>query len=70
MKMPGRNEIERLYDAHAPVLFAFLLGWLPTYLIMRARLWTLRRRVETFERNQAAALGAEPPLEGDGEPVI
>jgi putative membrane protein len=52
------------------VLFAFLLGWLPTYLIMRARLWTLRRRVETFERNQAAALGAEPPLEGDGEPVI
>lgn len=26
MKMPGRNEIERLYDAHAPALFAFLLN--------------------------------------------
>jgi RNA polymerase sigma-70 factor (ECF subfamily) len=26
MKMPARQEIERLYDAHAPVLFAFLLN--------------------------------------------
>ena len=26
MKMPGSNEIERLYDAHAPALFAFLLN--------------------------------------------
>jgi RNA polymerase sigma-70 factor (ECF subfamily) len=26
MKMPGRKEIERLYDAHAPALFAFLLN--------------------------------------------
>jgi RNA polymerase sigma-70 factor (ECF subfamily) len=27
MKMPGRQEIERLYDAHAPALFAFLLNF-------------------------------------------
>jgi RNA polymerase sigma-70 factor (ECF subfamily) len=26
MKMPGKMEIERLYDAHAPALFAFLLN--------------------------------------------
>ncbi len=26
MKMPARPEIERLYDAHAPALFAFLLN--------------------------------------------
>ena len=26
MKMPARQEIERLYDAHAPALFAFLLN--------------------------------------------
>jgi len=26
MKMLGRKEIERLYDAHAPALFAFLLN--------------------------------------------
>lgn len=25
--MPGRQEIERLYDAHAPALFAFLLNF-------------------------------------------
>ena len=27
MKMPGRNEIERLYDEHAQPLFAFLLNF-------------------------------------------
>jgi RNA polymerase sigma-70 factor (ECF subfamily) len=27
MKMPGGNEIERLYDEHAPPLFAFLLNF-------------------------------------------
>ena len=27
MKMPGHQEIERLYDAHAPSLFAFLLNF-------------------------------------------
>jgi putative membrane protein len=59
-------------DIKVPVLLllAFLLGWLPTYLVMRARLWTLKRRVETFERNQATAAAAEPAIEGDGEPVI
>lgn len=58
-------------DVNLPLLllFAFLLGLLPTYLIKHARIWTLKRRIDTFERNQAAAL-AEPPLEGDGEPVI
>jgi putative membrane protein len=29
------------------VLFAFLLGFLPTFIIYRARLWSLRRRFET-----------------------
>ena len=27
MKMPGESELERLYDAHAPPLFAFLLNF-------------------------------------------
>jgi len=40
------------------VLFAFLLGFLPTFLIYRARLWSLRRRVEPVER--AAATLAPP----------
>ena len=46
------------------VLIAFLLGFLPTLLIYRARLWALRRRLETSERNavmaQMAASAAEP----------
>ena len=29
------------------VLFAFLLGFLPTFIVYRARLWSLRRRFET-----------------------
>ena len=33
----------------------FLLGWLPTYLIHRARLWRVRSRLDSFERQQAAA---------------
>jgi putative membrane protein len=59
-------------DIKVPVLLllAFLLGWLPTYLVMRARLWTLKRRVETFERNQTPTAAAGPAIERDGEPVI
>ena len=58
-------------DINLPLLMllAFLLGWLPTYLIMRARLWTQRRRVEALERNQATPVN-EPQIERDGEPVV
>jgi orotidine-5'-phosphate decarboxylase len=36
------------------VLASFLLGFLPTFILYRARLWTMRRRVEAHERQQAA----------------
>jgi uncharacterized integral membrane protein len=44
-------------DIKLPVLIGlvFLLGWLPTYLIHRARLWRARSRLDSFERQQAAA---------------
>ena len=29
------------------VLFAFLIGFLPTFLIYRGRIWSLRRRLES-----------------------
>ena len=50
-------------DIKAPVLLAlmFLLGFLPTFLIDRARLWTLRRRVEAQERQQAVAVQSSTP---------
>ena len=55
------------------VLLAFLLGFLPTLLVYRARLWSLRRRLETSERNavmaQMAASAAEPATP-DEEAVI
>lgn len=42
-------------DIKLPVLIAvmFLLGWLPTWLLYRARLWRQRQRLESFERQQA-----------------
>ena len=48
-------------DIKVPFLIglAFLLGWLPTYLIYRARLWRQRQRLDNFERQQAAPR-AEP----------
>ena len=49
-------------DVKLPILVfgAFLLGFLPTFLLYRARLWALRRRLETHERNASPAL-APPP---------
>lgn len=40
------------------LLILFLLGFLPTWLLMRARLWTYRRRIDAFERSQASATAA------------
>ena len=60
-------------DIKLPVLLliAFLLGWLPTWLIMRARVWSLGRRVEALDRNRVAAAEQSPDLGIDnGEPVI
>ena len=53
-------------DIKAPVLIAltFLLGWLPTWLIYRARLWKARHRLDALERQQQqAAVHAEPAPE-------
>jgi putative membrane protein len=43
-------------DIKAPVLIGamFLLGWLPTFLIYRAKLWRQRQRRENIERQQVA----------------
>jgi putative membrane protein len=43
-------------DIKLPVLMVlmFTAGFLPTFLLYRARMWTLRRRVEGLERQQHA----------------
>ena len=48
-------------DIKVPFLIGltFLLGWLPTWLIYRARIWRQRQRLDNFERQQAAPR-AEP----------
>ena len=48
-------------DIKLPVLLliVFLLGLLPTWLVLRARIWSLRRRADTVERNRVAALAPE-----------
>lgn len=51
-------------DIKVPVLilFMFLLGWLPTFLIYRAKMWRTRQRLDSHER-QAAAARIEQPVE-------
>jgi uncharacterized integral membrane protein len=48
-------------DIKLPVLMliVFLTGFLPTWLILRARIWSLRRRADAMERNRVAALPSE-----------
>ena len=58
-------------DIKVPLLLltVFLLGLIPTWLIMRARLWSLKRRYEALERQRAMMAPPPPPVD-DGEPVI
>jgi lipopolysaccharide assembly protein A len=56
-------------DIKIPILLliVFLVGWLPTWLIMRTKLWSARRRIESFERTRASSLSGEHQREE--EPV-
>ncbi len=58
-------------DIKAPVLLllVFLLGFLPPFLILRARVWALRRRLEVQDR-QVAPPPASPAMPGEEAPVL
>ena len=58
-------------DIKVPVLLliVFLIGFLPAWLLMRARLWSCRRRLEALERTRALSPLPQPMAE-DGEAVI
>jgi uncharacterized integral membrane protein len=60
-----------LMDIKLPLLMAlmFFAGFLPPLLILRARLWTYRRRLESFDRQQAAAVAPEPVEAADDAPL-
>lgn len=55
-------------DIKLPVLLllAFLLGWFPTWLLMRTRIWGQRRRIEALERNLPPSAATRRP---ETEPV-
>jgi len=58
-------------DIKIPVLLilVFLIGYLPPFLILRARLWQVRRRLESLERAHAVppiAAAASIPSEDRG----
>ncbi len=63
------NDIQADIKIPVLLLIVFLIGFLPTWLILRARIWSLRRRLEAMERNRLASLPQQPAVE-DGEPVI
>ena len=52
-------------DIKLPVLLliAFLVGFAPTWSVMRTRLWSHRRRIEAMERSRLASLPAGSSLE-------
>lgn len=42
------------------LLIVFLLGFLPTWLLMRTRLWSYRRRLDALDRTRASTVAAAP----------
>jgi len=54
-------------DVNLPLLLfiTFLLGFLPTWLVMRARIWSFRRRLEALDRQKITS--PTEPAETDAE---
>ena len=59
-------------DIKLPILLllAFLIGFVPTWSLMRTRIWSHRRRMEAMERNRLAAMPTDAPAADEGSPVI
>jgi uncharacterized integral membrane protein len=49
-------------DIKIPILllFVFLLGFLPTWLLMRTRIWSHRRKVDALERSRVSPAATAP----------
>jgi len=54
-------------DIKLPILLiiTFLIGFLPPYLILRGRLWTLKRRLAIAKRPPVPAAPPAPPDAGE-----
>jgi len=55
-------------DIKVPVLLGliFMIGWLPTFLIYRARVWAMRRRIEP---NEVQPVPAAEPVAAEETPA-
>ena len=58
-------------DIKIPILLliVFLLGLVPTWLILRAQIWALDRRIEALDRNRASAVAASRPRRNRSRPA-
>ena len=57
------NDIQADIKLPVLLLIVFVLGFLPTWLLMRTRVWSHRRRIDAMERNRVAALAPDPERE-------
>ena len=59
-------------DIKLPILLlvAFLIGFAPTWSLMRTRIWSHRRRMEAIERNRLASMPAGADQADEVDPVI
>lgn len=63
------NDIVADIQLPALLLIVFLLGFLPTWLTMRARLWSLNRRIEALDRSRASMAAPPETIPEDAEPA-
>jgi len=54
-------------DIKIPILLLifFLLGFLPTWLVMRTRIWTHRRKIDALERSRISVTPEAPPRDAE-----
>jgi uncharacterized integral membrane protein len=59
-------------DIKLPILLliAFLIGFAPTWSIMKTRIWSHRRRIEAMERNRLASMPADMAPADEADPAI
>ena len=59
-------------DVKLPILLlaAFLIGFLPTWSLMRTRIWSHRRRIDAMERSRLASMPAETNLADEAEATL
>ena len=50
------------------LLIVFVIGFLPTWSLMRTRIWSHRRRIEAMERSRVSSLPPERAVE-EPEPI-